>query len=147
MNSSSRSIFFFVVSVAFFNVTRFKKMPIVFVSYAINSDDCVGSSHRLCAERLFLQREIDRAKRHGVRPESLRRYIKRKIGHIAVYRRTKDGTLATSCPCRYCREVLVEYDLRVTYIDHAGLLVERCRPDEIPDGVLTSAQKMGRHIG
>lgn len=122
-------------------------MHVVYASFAIKSNDAVSSSHRMCAERAYIEREIEIARRRGVRPESLRRYIKRKIGHLAVYRFTKDGCLAVSCPCRLCREALLEYDIRVTYVDRDGTIVSRIRPDEIPDDVLTTSQRLRRHIG
>lgn len=121
-------------------------MAIVFANHSLDISDAVGSTHRLCAERSFLEREIIQAKRRGVKPGNLVRYIKRKIGHLCVFRLTKAGDLAVSCPCTLCRERLIEFDLRVTYVDHDGRIVERVRASDLPVGVLTSSQKLGRHL-
>jgi len=124
----------------------YPSMAIVFANTSLDLGDAIGSTHRMCAERLFLEKEIDRARRRGVRSENMVRFIKRKIGHIFVFRLTKNGDLATSCPCAFCRQRLVAFDLFVTYIDAGGFVVDRVHASQLPDGVLTSSQRLGRHI-
>ena len=122
-------------------------MFVVFAGTAIDADDAVNSTHRLCAERRFLERERIRALKRGVRPCDVQQYLKRKIRHLAVWRWTKAGALATSCPCDLCREQLVEIGLLVTYVDHEGNLVERVPATACPAGIQTSSQRNRLHIG
>lgn len=119
----------------------------VYCGRAIDSTDTVESTHRMCAERRFLERERVWALKRGVHPSRLTKYLKRKIGHLAVWRLTKAGEFATSCPCEMCREQLIELDLLVTFVDHDGMLVERVPAVSCPAGVKTSAQRNRLHIG
>ena len=122
-------------------------MFIVYAGSSIDSDDAVTSTHRMCAERRFIERERVRALKRGVHPTRVDQYLKRKIGHIAIWRLTKAGDLATSCPCELCREQLIEIGLLVSFVDHAGNLVERVPASSCPAGILTSAQRNRLHIG
>ena len=122
-------------------------MFIVYAGSSIDSDDAVTSTHRMCAERRFIERERIRALKRGVHPTRVVQYLKRKIGHLAVWRLTKTGDLATSCPCELCREQLIEIGLLVSFVDHAGNLVERVPASSCPAGILTSAQRNRLHIG
>ena len=122
-------------------------MFIVYAGLSIDSVDAVNSTHRLCAERRFIERERIRALKRGVHPSRLVQYLKRKIGHIAIWRVTKAGGLATSCPCELCREQLVEIGLLVSFVDHDGNLIERVPASSCPVGIRTSAQRNRLHIG
>lgn len=117
-------------------------MPIV----TANSHNLVvGSTHRLCAERLLLVKAIVSARKAGVPPWGLRRYVKRKLRQVRVSRFTKDGHTALAAPCSLCRAALITFDLRVSFTTSTGEVTVR-RPEELPPGVHTSAQKLGRHL-
>lgn len=122
-------------------------MAIVFANTSLDPGGAVGSTHRMCAERLFLERACEHARRQGVRPENLVRFVKRKVRHVYVFRLTKAGELATSCPCTLCREQLILFDLLVTYVDDGGTVVDRVHASQLPGGVSTTAQRLGRHLG
>jgi hypothetical protein len=116
---------------------KIRAMAIVFANTSLDPGGAVGSTHRMCAERLFLERAIEHARRQGVR----------KVRHMYVFRLTKAGELATSCPCALCRAQLILFDLLVTYVDDGGILVDRVHASQLPDGVSTSSQRLGRHLG
>ncbi|MCP3859951.1 MAG: hypothetical protein GY704_09885 [Phycisphaeraceae bacterium] len=117
-------------------------MPIV---TAESHDLVVGSTHRLCAERILLEKALVSARKAGVPPWGLRRYVKRKLREVRVSRCTKDGHDALAAPCELCRAALITFDLRVSFTTAAGEVTVR-RPEDLPPGVHTSAQKLGRHL-
>jgi len=104
----------------------------------------IGSTHRCCAERNLISQAVCRARKKGVRRERIIPWIKRTVRDVFVFRLHQDGKPAVSCPCFLCRDQLIRYDLRVSYIDADGNVVSRARANDLPEGVRTTSQKTGR---
>ena len=73
-----------------------------------------SSSPRCCAERRLLASWRDRARRHGVRPDAVVAWVRRKAGsHLVVWRRLCDGSLGCALPCVACARELAAFNFTV----------------------------------
>lgn len=86
---------------------------------------------------------MDEARRHGVPPQRVVIWIRRKIGgDIAVVRYRSDGTMGCAVPCVLCQRELKRYDLRVhCSIGGGDFFSGRLSEQGAPPALLTAGQR------
>jgi hypothetical protein len=108
-------------------------MPRVVVCESARAGVRVPSNHRCCAERRLLCGARETARRRGVKPWAFARWFNSFYGVLRVLRHTRDGAVASSLPCIFCRRALEAAGVRWTAVTRDGAHVcERDAPRSEP---------------
>jgi hypothetical protein len=114
-------------------------MPRIVLCVSSRADVSVISTHRCCAERRFLLRARETARRRGVRPWCFARWLWHAFGTLRVVRHTRDGTAGVSLPCVLCRRALDATGARWTALTRDGCTVTE---HDAPPSQPTTRQRM-----
>ena len=97
----------------------------------------------LCCMHRLLDWWIRQARKHGVKPNRIVSWVRRKLGtSICIYRRLCDGTLGCATPCLLCQRELLRFDLRVHCSQGAALWFSGRMSDAgAPKSQLTGMQR------
>jgi hypothetical protein len=97
----------------------------------------------MCAERRLLKIAQDDARKHGISSRDQGKWIKRKFGStMSIVRHKADGTLGCSVPCVFCRNAVMQLNIRVRcYTNDDRWFTGYLNEPDAPKSKLTTGQK------